>query len=214
MPDRSTNPWHPFNAASNSSIESSPGHLPQTSFSQTGSTAILPDSKSSSEKAGLAAGESASVHLTEVAVSLVLAKSHLASIRSSVFCSLPESFPSRPALPIRHLEKQQKRQPLRARPEPLSGVYPERSRRAQDKPRRRIVAVRQPVIAKDVTVVPEFLDELLGNIHRVALNVVLKVRTDFTNATISHKNFSYRVRKMNGNRLVLSQLATVIIELS
>jgi len=99
---------------------------------------------------------------------------------------------------IRHLEKEQKRQLFRVRSEG----------------RQRRVAVRQPIVTQVIAVVPEFLDDVLGNIHRVALNVVLKVRTDFTNATISHKNFSYRVRKMNGNRLVLSQLATVIIELS
>ena len=43
-----------------------------------------------------------------------------------------------PALLVRHLEKEQKRQLLD------------------------IVAVRQPVIAQDVTIVPEFLNELVG----------------------------------------------------
>ena len=44
----------------------------------------------------------------------------------------------RPALLIRHLEKKQKRELLD------------------------IVAVRQPVVAQDVAVVPEFLNELRG----------------------------------------------------
>ena len=44
---------------------------------------------------------------------------------------------------IRHLKKQQVRQLVRARPE--RG--------------RRIIAVAHPVVAQDVTVVPEFLDD-------------------------------------------------------
>jgi hypothetical protein len=60
-------------------MDSSPGHLPQTSFSQPGRGLTFPDSKSSREKTGFAADESASVILTEVSVSLVIAKTHLPS---------------------------------------------------------------------------------------------------------------------------------------
>ena len=51
----------------------------------------------------------------------------------------------------RHLEKQQKRQLLRACPESFGC--------AQDRLRRRIVAIAHPVIPQDVAVVPEFLDD-------------------------------------------------------
>jgi hypothetical protein len=54
--------------------------LPQTSFSQPGFGVILPDSKYSREKAGTAAGDPASVTVTEVFDSLVFAKIHLAPI--------------------------------------------------------------------------------------------------------------------------------------
>ena len=51
----------------------------------------------------------------------------------------------RPALLVRDLKEKQKRQLLGACAEPC----------------RSIVAIRQPVIAKDVAVVPEFLNELV-----------------------------------------------------
>jgi hypothetical protein len=47
------------------------------------------------------------------------------------------------------------------------GLHGMESRCAQDGPRRRIVAVRQPVIAQDIAIVPEFLDELVGLVGHV-----------------------------------------------
>ena len=102
----------------------------------------------------------ASVSLSEVSVSLVFAKTHLASIRSSVFCSLPESFPSRSALSVRHLEKQQKRQPLRAGPERRKdsrSVYLE------------FLLENQRLVAQKAVVLPPCLRLLSGTFSAMAL---------------------------------------------
>jgi len=67
----------------------------------------------------------------------------------------------RPALLIRHLEEEQKRQLLD------------------------VVAIRQPVIAKDVAVVPEFLDQLVGLLGH-AENTTGKAYSSALNGVVPH----------------------------
>jgi len=76
-------------------------------------------------------------------------------MQPSTLCALPPRFPSWRVPLIRHLEEEQKRQLLD------------------------VVAVGQPVIAEDVAVVPEFLNELLGLVSHAGANFQELRRLDY-----------------------------------